>query len=1246
MSSPRTAPPHTSVTAFLSATGGTGRTSAVANLSWVLATAGQRVLVVDWGSEVPRVREYLEPFLVTRRGLPDALARGLLAAYRPDPVRDEDPLPAVDRFAPPAGEGGYVDVVSPMSTDPAGRPQPETAHGDPGAIAELRARLAESDYDQVLIDAPTGAGDESLTLVATLCELAVVCFRPRPRAIADAADLASRLRKRAPIRIDLVPVATLFDDADEQSRAQRIRSAIHAAFAELLAGQPKRVPDGGAVELPYRPYDAFDPLLAILVEEPDPDRPRGGALEVQYGRLAAAVTGGSVTAVPPVPPVLRARYRRVFGLASTAEPDRVVVAYAPRDRPWFDWVRGQLERAGAAVRSLADAGSWTAAEDPPGVVVLSSPHLGPVRLPDRPLTVLRLALTEDEPGNGALSVHEHTPEALSARLLGHFGLIDRPGAEHEPGMRVPGSHPEVFGLPPRHPAFVGRDEDLEVLRDRFLAAGDERAAVTVEGVSGVGKSELALEYAYRFSADYAVVWWLPAHDRQAVLGALAELAARLRQPGSTDYGTLAALDRLTGDPAYARFLLVYDNADDLDLLADLLPAGATGHVLITSAAGGGGGELELAPMSAEDSARLVLDRVPGLTPEDARRVADATGRLPLSLDLVASWLAETARAELGAGSRDADAATWATRTLFEHLERTEPDGVARVVAVAVDSLRGSATGRLAVLVAQLCAFLSPEGADLGLVRSRAFLDRLVAAGGVDAEPLELDAGEVDRVLWHGARHGLFRVDWGDQYTLRMHRVVQRAVREALSPAEREARQGDVLAALAAYAPTEVEDTSPTRRARFTELQKHVFPSGALGSDDPRVRRWLVNQVRFLFTDGGAGVRRAALGPGRALLDSWTERFGPADPLRNRLAAQLANVHRVLGNPVEALRLDDLALAQQRRALELTHPQPLVTARGRAGDLRGLGLFAEALAEDQATWEGLRAVLGDDHPDTRRAANNLASSMFLSGDAAGALALEEDNYLRRRRLFGTGDARTWTTLAQIGLYQRELGRYPEALESLLTASQQLQALRPELNQVQVGVQWNYAIALRLAGRTRAAKDRTGKALRDYRELIGPNHPYTLGCMLSFAADHRRVGGDPELAVELAGSALEGFRQHVGLHDHHPFIALCELGLGLALRAAGDATGAVDHVGSAVATLRGRLGDTHPWTLAAAVDEARVVAAAGEPDRAAELIAEAHTDCVEFLGPDHPHTAVAAHDLRLAAHPTDQDWRECDLDVPHT
>jgi cellulose biosynthesis protein BcsQ len=1252
MSGPLSVPGQAGVVAFLSATGGTGRTSAVANLAWVLSSAGERVLVVDWGSEVPRVREYLEPFLVDRGPFPSQLGRGLLAAYTSTPVRDGYE-PTVERFALPDA-AGHIDVIAPVELDASGRFFPDFQHGDASALTDLRTRLTEADYDHVLIDAPTGAGEASLTLIATLCEVAVVCFRPRPRAISDAADLAARLRRRAPVRIDLVPVATLFDDADELSRAQRIRSAIHAAFAELLAGQGRRLPDEGSIEIPYRPYDAFDPLLAILVEEPR----RGGGLEHQYGRLAAAVTDGAVTGVAPVSPTLRARYRRVFGLDSSVEPDRVLVAYAPPDRAWADWVRGQLDRAGAQTRPLVDAGSWLEAAQPPGLVVISSPHLEGSEAQaavdrfteGRQATVLRLRLVDTEiaPEDLAttVAVPEHEHDAVRARLLTHFGLIDRPGTVRDEGMRVPGAVPAVFGLPPRHPLFIGRDDDLEELRDRLVAAGDRRVRVTLGGVPGIGKSELALEYAYRFASDSDLVWWLPSQDRQSVLVSLSNLAARLRQPGSTDFGTTSALERLAGDPAYQRFLLVYDNADDLTALDDLLPEGSTGHVLVTSG-NAPDTAIELVRMSPEDSARLLADRVPGLSPEDSEQVALAAGHLPLALDLAGAWLEETAHTEREAGSTVADAAAWAVRTFLAQLNG-QSDTTARVLAVVIGALRDTSTGRLAVLLAQLCSFLSPQGVDLGLIRSPALLARLVVAGGSDAEPLRLDAGEIDRVLWTGARYGLFRVDWGDQYTLRLHRVVQNALREAMGELERTARRAEVLSCLAAYAPSEVEPSAPDRASRFTELQTHVYPSGALDSDDDLVRRWLVNQVRFLYTDGGTGVRRSALDPGEKLLEAWTSRYGAGDPLRARLATQLANIHRVLGNPLQALRLDDAALAQQRRSMQLSHPQTLITARGRGGDLRGLGLFDEALVEDQSTWEGFRRALGEDHPHTRSAANNLAISMFLSGDPAGALDLEEDNHRRRRRLFGERDPDTWYSLSRIGVYQRELGDYPNALASLMTAMQKLQTLLPELNPRQLTTRWNHAIALRRAGSARDAKARNGKTLRDFREILGPHHPDTLACSLSFAADHRTVGGDPALAVELASGALRGFLAEVGLAEQHPYVALCRLGLGLSLRAAGDPEAAIEEVRAGQAVLRARLGETHPWTLAADVDLARVVFASGDGPRAVELITTAHTECVEFLGADHPFTVIAAHDLRLAerADDPDQAWREIDVDVPQT
>lgn len=1251
-------PQRTHVVAVLGTAAGAGCTSTVANLAFLLARAGRRVLVVDWGSESPRVPEYLESFELGRVALPDALATALTAVHEPRPETEDDRPLAVTRFEFPATVG-HVDVVTPAHDDGADRPSP------PGAIADLRRELPASGYHDVLIDAPTGSADRSTKLIASVCDLAIVCFRPRPRAIADAAELAARLRRDAAVGIGVVPVATDFDDR-YQPRLERLRDAIRTTFADLLADRRSREFGARAVEIPYRAWDKADPLLSVLVEEPSPDN----LLLAAYGRLAAIVSDDESAATVSVSPGLRARYRRAFGIGSGLDADRILIACAAPDRPWADWVRGRLERSGAHTRPLRRGQGWLAEAGPLGLVVISSASLD--RSPElaavdeaiadayaagRPLDVFHVVVGERpgiEPDGAWAAVTAGSEQRLVARLLDHFGLIERPSAEPARGSRLPGDRPEIFNAPPRNPRFVGRDDDIEELRDRFVEPGDGPTTVALTGAPGVGKSELALEYAYRFSSDYDLVWWVPAGDEQSAMVSLAGLAARLNVPGSHNYGTTAALDRLAGDRTYARFLLIYDNAGNRAELDGLLPTGDHGHVLITSS-GGEPAQIELAAMTPADSSALLTARVHGISVADAARVADAAGHLPLALELAGTWLAEAADAARRQGASVAGSSARAVDVFFERLD-AEPDTgtgswqqgvVSRVVAVVAGNLRETAVGRLALLLAQLCSFLSHDGIGLDLVRSAAMLDRLLAEAGDDAEALRLDAGEIDRVLWTGVRHGLFHVAWGRENSLRIHRVVQAALRDAMGAAEHSARRAGTLASLAAYAPSEVEEPNPAYLARFTELQRHVFPSGATESDDDRVRRWLVNQVRFLFNEGGHGVHKAALGPAQKLLDVWTSRHGPADPLRLRLAHELANLYRSVGEFTHAYRLDDAALSIQRGSFHPNHPQTLLSALGRAGDLRGLGLFVEALEEDQATWEGLREVFGEEHPRTRMAVHNLASAMYLSGDVLGALGLAESNYHLFLRLLGEDDIRTWAPLAQVGMYRRELGEFEAARHALRQVAQRVRRLRPELNAFGAVVQWQQAIVLRCERRATAAKQTTGEALNALRELLGEDHPNTLACQLSYAAAHRAVGGEPATAIELAASVRDGYLHKARLAEDHPFVALSRMGLGLARCAAG-LDGSAD-TGAALRLLSDKLGEAHPWALAAAVDHASVLGRTGDPAAAADLAGAAHEGCLEFLGDRHPHTVIAAHNLGLAAHPDatgDRTWREIDVDVPES
>ena len=78
-----------------------------------------------------------------------------------------------------------------------------------------------------------------------------------------------------------------------------------------------------------------------------------------------------------------------------------------------------------------------------------------------------------------------------------------------------GAVPRVWNVPTRNADFTGRDAILERLQGR--ANRRWRAVVVAQalyGLGGVGKTQMALEYAHRFKADYDLVWWIPRSGRR------------------------------------------------------------------------------------------------------------------------------------------------------------------------------------------------------------------------------------------------------------------------------------------------------------------------------------------------------------------------------------------------------------------------------------------------------------------------------------------------------------------------------------------------------------------------------------------------------------------------------------------------------------------------------------------------------------------------------------------------------------
>lgn len=165
-----------------------------------------------------------------------------------------------------------------------------------------------------------------------------------------------------------------------------------------------------------------------------------------------------------------------------------------------------------------------------------------------------------------------------------------------PGWGMPdASVPAIWGnVPRRNKNFTGRAETLARLRQsassRVTAvlrsqAPEDPMPQAIQGLGGVGKTSIAIEYAYRYRSAYDLVWWIPADQLPSVRASLAALAERLGLDTATiagiDSAIQAVLDALRrGDP-FSRWLLIFDNADQPEDIMDLIPHGP-GDVLITS----------------------------------------------------------------------------------------------------------------------------------------------------------------------------------------------------------------------------------------------------------------------------------------------------------------------------------------------------------------------------------------------------------------------------------------------------------------------------------------------------------------------------------------------------------------------------------------------------------------------------------------------------------------------------------------
>ena len=426
------------------------------------------------------------------------------------------------------------------------------------------------------------------------------------------------------------------------------------------------------------------------------------------------------------------------------------VSHAGADRAWAEWVAWQLTEAGYSVE--LDVWDWAAGQnfvtkmnDALGrasrvVALFSAAYFERERYtteewsaslihvpgaPEGRLMPVRVERVPDEKVPPVLrplfafDVFGLDREQARRVLLEALAGARRPDREPEfpggeppdgrrrlegPGPRLPGTIPRVWNVPARNPGFIGRDRLLVAVREAF-SLGDRAVVHALHGMGGVGKTQLAIEYAHRFAADYDLVWWVNTEEPGLIGAQLAQLGQELScaVPGA---GLDAAIRVVLGELRQReRWLLVFDNAAGPRDVATMLPGGA-GHVLITSR-GQDWAEVavpvEVDVLARAESVAVLVGRVPGLADADASQVAAAAGDLPLALAQAAGYMASTGTP---AGEYVHLLATRAAQILDLGQSAAYPRSLTAVTQLAFDWLE--ADDLAAAQAAGICAFLAPS----------------------------------------------------------------------------------------------------------------------------------------------------------------------------------------------------------------------------------------------------------------------------------------------------------------------------------------------------------------------------------------------------------------------------------------------------------------------------------------------------------------------------------------------------------
>ncbi|OBT40517.1 hypothetical protein VE00_08999 [Pseudogymnoascus sp. WSF 3629] len=625
--------------------------------------------------------------------------------------------------------------------------------------------------------------------------------------------------------------------------------------------------------------------------------------------------------------------------------------------------------------------------------------------------------------------------------------------------------------------FVGREDILSQLDlggQQGVPKKHKRHALL--GLGGVGKSQIAIEYAYRAQKQQPQisVFWIHASTKTRFEQAYQELAERLELPGRDDpkANVLRLVYNWLSDEANGEWHMILDNVDDGSVffgnndvfrgvsphnqatdsqppLEEYLPQSRHGSILITSRnstaadnlVGTCGKLVPVEPMKEKDSVDLLKTKIPidKCLEADLKELAEALEGIPLAITQAAAYIRSRPRVTISiylSLFRESEANQTSLLNNNETKDLRRDHSIRHAVIstwrISFDQIQRTNT-KAADLLSLMCMF-----------------DR-------QSIPERLLYNNTDQLLFEDSvaplvTFSLIR-EHSEGGTFDMHRLVQLSTRKWV----------------------ELNGQLEKWRSEAIKITARLFPGGDYETwPDCQI---LLPHVRTVMSSKATNQQ---------------------DLLRvAAINTRLGWYYMLKGEAIRAEPILQEAIVVRERELGVNHPDTLTSVSNLASVLQSQGRFEEAESMNRRALEGMERELGVNHLDTLASISNLASVLLSQGRYEEAASMNRRALEGRERELGVNHPHTLTSINNLASVLLRQGRYEEA------ESMNRRAL--EGRERELGVNHphtltsisNLALVLQRQGRYEEAESMNRRALEGSERELGVNHPDTLTSISNLA-----------------------------------------------------------------------------------------------------------------------------------------------------